>query len=346
MRLGLFLFASALLAFLTLFTPNPSSADDAVLVELFTSQGCSSCPPADQLLSQLGHEPGDVEIIPLAFHVDYWNYIGWKDEFSSPKWSKRQKAYASTISNRTYTPQLVVQGALDCVGSNERCIRQAVERVHRSAALGTVEVERVREVGGSVLVQAVARLGETAPHAVATVAIYESGLSTQVRAGENRGRHLRNDFVVRALQKVGRMDAGDTERRAITARIPVRDEWKLENLGAVVFLQSPDSKRILAAARSEIEDEMAELQPLPKARLSSASGSTTRAPLANLPQLSPPSASVFDLAVLAPPRERTTESLDFLSLRQGDRPWFLFTPDGTRRGRPSRGSLVRVPSSR
>ncbi len=228
-------------------------AKDAVLVELFTSQGCSSCPPADHFLSQLGNENGDVEIVPLSFPVDYWNYIGWKDAFSSSKWSKRQKEYASRISSRTYTPQLVVQGSLDCVGSNERCIRAAVDRVGAQPTLGTIEMGRVREVGGSVLVEAVARLEAQAPDVVATVVLYESGLSTDVRRGENKGRQLRNDFVVRALQEVGTIRGGDREGRSVTARIPMRNEWRAENMGAVVFLQDPSSRRIIAAARATLE---------------------------------------------------------------------------------------------
>lgn len=205
------------------------------------------------MLSELGREQGSVEIILLSFHVDYWNYIGWKDAFSSSQWSKRQRRYAAALpSNRTYTPQLVVQGEIDCVGSNERCVRNAVERVHSRPSAGVVTIDQARAVGGSVVIDAGAALNAGQPGAVAIVVIFESGLSTDVRRGENKGRQLRNDFVVRALKEVGTIQAGDTTARRVTTRIPIGDEWQSENLGAVVFLQDPSSRRVLVAARAPI----------------------------------------------------------------------------------------------
>ena len=259
MRLAVvFAFVCALTA-----SPNPVLADEGIMVELFTSQGCSSCPPADRLLSELGSEDDEVDIIPLSFHVDYWNSIGWKDAFSSPKWSKRQRAYASVISDRTYTPQLVVQGEIDCVGSHESCIRGALDRVRTRPAAGSVRIDEAREIAGSVFVDAVAELREGQPRAVATVVVYESGLSTDVRRGENRGRELRNDFVVRALTEVETIRPGDTEAVRVTTRIPLQQEWRTDNLGVVVFLQEPRSRRILVAARSPLEAKSAELKMLP-----------------------------------------------------------------------------------
>src|SRR5512134_2402114 len=87
------------------------------VVELFTSQGCSSCPPADRLLAELGEDPA---VLPLAFHVDYWDHLGWRDPFSSPRWSERQGRYARTLGRGLYTPQLVVAGDQDVLGSNQR----------------------------------------------------------------------------------------------------------------------------------------------------------------------------------------------------------------------------------
>jgi len=101
--------------------PGATSASGPVVVELFTSQGCSSCPPADRLLSKLSRDPRLAgRVIPLAFHVDYWDYIGWRDPFASPRWSQRQKDYARVFrSNRIYTPQLVVSGSTEGVGSQD-----------------------------------------------------------------------------------------------------------------------------------------------------------------------------------------------------------------------------------
>lgn len=110
-------------------TPKASSSQGSpIIVELFTSQGCSSCPPADRFLTELAARE-EFEIIPLSFHVDYWNYIGWTDPFSSPAWSDRQRHYARSFGgNRVYTPQMVVNGRWEGVGSNRREIARLLER--------------------------------------------------------------------------------------------------------------------------------------------------------------------------------------------------------------------------
>ncbi len=108
----------------------PPAAGSVAVVELFTSQGCSSCPPADRLLSAIAAEPAFAgKVVPLAYHVDYWNYIGWQDPFSSADWSTRQKQYAQAYdTNRIYTPQLVVNGTDEMTGSEERKVRSAIAR--------------------------------------------------------------------------------------------------------------------------------------------------------------------------------------------------------------------------
>ena len=125
--------------------PAAAPANGPVVLELFTSQGCSSCPPADRLLSKLGSDPKLAgRVIPLAFHVDYWDYIGWHDPFDAPRWSQRQQAYARAFhSNRIYTPQLVVDGHSECVGSEEsevlRRVRDALAAPLRSTTRVQVE---------------------------------------------------------------------------------------------------------------------------------------------------------------------------------------------------------------
>ena len=245
------LLASATLVTLGLFS-STAFATDAVLIELFTSQGCSSCPPADALLSNLGEE-GEREIIPLSYHVDYWNSLGWKDGFSSPEWSKRQRGYAALSSDRTYTPQLVVQGSVDCLGSDERCIRAAIEQAREQRTAGTVRVLEAREADGSLVVEAMVMLREGHRGAGATVVVYESGLSTEVRRGENRGRTLRNDFVVRALRETGTVGDCTTSPARVTARIPIQNDWQKDKLGVVVFLQERESRRVLAVDRVSVD---------------------------------------------------------------------------------------------
>lgn len=347
-----------------LFGSGTAHASDAVLIELFTSQGCSSCPPADQLLSAIGDGEGSADIIPLSFHVDYWNSIGWIDEFSSSRWSSRQRRYAASMqSNRDYTPQLVVQGELDCVGSNERCIRSAVERARSQGSGGTVTIARATERGGVAFVDANAALRAGRPGVVATVVVFESGLSTKVTRGENRGRTLRNDFVVRALREVGTIAAGDTSTRRVTTRIPVEDEWKRENLGVVLFLQEPKTRRVLAAVRAPLALESAELKPLPEAERVSQkqvalggycpvalveagrlvkgfpslqyryqgaiyqmTNPAAAAKFASQPARYVPPFATFDPVRYSENREKTTGSLNVFTLHQG-RPWFFLNTD-------------------
>lgn len=340
-------------------------ADDAVLVELFTSQGCSSCPPADQMISNLGREKGEVEIVPLSFHVDYWNYIGWRDVFSSPKWSERQRQYTAALpGNRTYTPQLVVQGQLDCVGSNEQCIRQAVARTAALPAMATIDIQDAREVGGSVYVDANATLEPGQPGVVANVVVFENGFSTDVRRGENRGRALRNDFVVRRLEQVGTIASGDTQTRRVTTKIPIRDGWREENLGVVVFLQDPATRKVLGVARARLSTKKtAALRPLPEServprdevalgghcpvaivesgRLVKGSSNlqyryqgavyqvmnnAAGAKFASQPARYVPPFSTFDPVVFSETQQRTTGSLNVFTLHQG-KPWFFLNTD-------------------
>ena len=124
----------------------PAPETGPIVIELFTSQGCSSCPPADRLLSRLASDPKLAgRVIPLAFHVDYWNYIGWQDPFSSPRWSERQRSYGRTFrSNRIYTPQLVVGGRTDCVGSQEGEVMKKIGEALASPALQGARLMDVR----------------------------------------------------------------------------------------------------------------------------------------------------------------------------------------------------------
>lgn len=205
-----------------------ATADQAprgpVVLELFTSQGCSSCPPADRYLASL--RPGEVvagrPVIPLAFHVDYWNDLGWADPFSSEAWSDRQAAYR----HRVYTPQIVVAGQGHAVGSK----RKDVERLI-AAAPPTADLPATLTRGdGALTITATAPAG-----ARAFAAIVEDGRVTAVTAGENHGAELRDDHVVRALVPV--------DGRAEVALDPA---WGAVRV--VVFAQEPGGAIVAARA--------------------------------------------------------------------------------------------------
>lgn len=181
-----------LIPFLVLVGCSTAAADrkptGPVVLELFTSQGCSSCPPADRYLASL--EPGDVvagrPVIPLAFHVDYWNGLGWTDPFSAEAWSERQQAYG----NRVYTPQIVVGGGGHAVGSKKKDVERLIGKAPATRDLPATVTRKTK----ALVITA------TAPEGTRVLAaIVEDGRVTEVTDGENDGRELRDDHVVRAL---------------------------------------------------------------------------------------------------------------------------------------------------
>jgi hypothetical protein len=222
-----------------------------ILVELFTSQGCSSCPPADRLLARLAAEPGERTVIPLAFHVDYWNHLGWQDPFSSPRWSERQRRYGVAFgAGRIYTPELVVAGRADCVGTDAAALRRLVAAAAAEPVTATVAVDPAARAGAvwPARIRAQRQRAAGAPAAEVLVAIYENGLETPVRRGENADRRLRNDRVVRHLARAGSLPAGGGE---VDTRLdlPIDAGWS-RRLGIVAFVQEPSTLRVLAAAEA------------------------------------------------------------------------------------------------
>ncbi len=167
-----------------------------VVVELFTSQGCSSCPPADALLGELAGQPG---VLALAYHVDYWDYIGWKDPFASAQYTERQQDYAAKLGLRyVYTPQIVVDGRIDVVGSRRRAVTRAIEE--SAGALPVVGVTLESANGGQVTLSA-----GKAPEGGATVWLvtFDDRHETNVARGEKSGRTLVDSNVVRELVPLG-----------------------------------------------------------------------------------------------------------------------------------------------
>lgn len=233
-------------------TSASEASKTPVIVELFTSEGCSSCPPADALLARLSSAQGvpGAEIIALEEHVDYWNDLGWADPFSSAQFSRRQEAYAETSGEGSvYTPQMVVDGQKSFVGSNRNRAQQAIAE----AARGKKSPVRLRLIivgSGIALAVSVPRLENSTPGDVAEVylAITEDGLTSAVQRGENAGLSLSHAAVVRSFKKIGLASASAETPFTDASDLKIEPGWKASRLHAVVFVQELRSRRVLGAA--------------------------------------------------------------------------------------------------
>jgi hypothetical protein len=229
------------------FSQMPGTPDSPVVLELFTSQGCSSCPPADALLSQLGSSKS---VIPLAYHVDYWNHLGWTDPFSSSQFSNRQTAYARAMNLRgEYTPQMVIQGQSDCVGSDSRCIARAIDGVRSLLAPARVSVRARLELGSPRVLQIDVggqfKQAQPSRPFLVMLAIFENGLTTQIERGENGGRLISYDYTVRKLLPVAYLDGASVQK---DLSVEVDPSWSVDHLGVAAFIQDPVSLGIHGAA--------------------------------------------------------------------------------------------------
>ncbi|MGB7436129.1 MAG: DUF1223 domain-containing protein [Candidatus Acidiferrum sp.] len=238
--------------------PQPNGKGRPVIVELFTSEGCSSCPPADALLLRLENSqpiPG-ANVIAIEEHVDYWNHQGWTDPYSSSDWTLRQVAYVEKFKGKEpYTPQTVVDGETQVVGGQESQIQQVIQR---EASQPQTEVMVTAEDPGSHAEQQfrvrVSKLASNSDGDPAEVwlAVTESGLGNSVTAGENAGQELRHASVLRSLHKIGvAKTTGDSAFEG-TPRVKFKPDWKKQNLRVVVFVQGKKSMRILGAASVKV----------------------------------------------------------------------------------------------
>ena len=218
-----------------------SGATTVPLLELYTSEGCSSCPPADKWLS--GLKPDNKKVIPLAFHVDYWNYIGWQDKFSKPEYSDRQRKTASFAgTGYVYTPQFVLSGR-DLRGADEPHLNQAIATSQNLAARANLRLNATSLANGEVTLQATATVANPADNKNADVfvAIYENKLASQVNAGENSGRELKHDYVVREFFGAYQLN----NKNEFSQNFSLSKEWKGRPAGAVIFVQDNRNGDIL-----------------------------------------------------------------------------------------------------
>lgn len=223
-----------------------SGASTVPLLELYTSEGCSSCPPADKWLSSL--KPNPKQFIPLAFHVDYWDYIGWKDRFSKAEYSERQrKTAAFTSASYVYTPQFVMNGR-DFKGSDASRLNDTIEANQKLASRANLSLDMLTSAKDEITLKVDAQLMRTSDikNSDIFVAIYENKLVSRVSAGENNGSELKHDYVVRELFGAYQMDNQNQFSKNFSLNAAFKNrEYQFENMGAVVFVQNSQTGEIL-----------------------------------------------------------------------------------------------------
>lgn len=218
------------------------------LLELYTSEGCDSCPPADRWLSGLpGRGFNPERVVALAFHVDYWNYIGWVDPFAQKRYSERQRQAAARNQSRfVYTPQFMVNGKDYRRGTFRDDFGEKVASVNREKPRADLRLtldlskDALAVSGSAVIADATERA-----QAQTWLALYENNLASNVTAGENRGKHLAHDFVVRDI--IGPLAVDAQGRVALDHRFKLDPRWKQKDLGVAAFVQNARSGDVLQA---------------------------------------------------------------------------------------------------
>lgn len=212
-----------------------------VLAELFTSEGCNSCPPADELLQHLLEEQplAGLYVVPLSEHVTYWDHQGWKDPFGGQQFTTRQQQYGLRFNlDSIYTPQLVIDGAREFVGSDQRSIERGLRDSAKKA-----KPELTVNVSGSGATRSISASGPglaVEADAELWLAVTEDRLSVDVKRGENANKTMKHSGVVRVL-----MNAGDAPR-AKPIDVTLQPDWRRENLRVVAFVQSRKDRRVLS----------------------------------------------------------------------------------------------------
>ncbi|CAL5072149.1 unnamed protein product [Urochloa decumbens] len=244
-------------------------APGPVLVELFASQGCGASPEADAVAARLAQDSAAQEggaaggcsppVVVLAFHVDYWDHSGWKDPFASSAWTVRQKAYVEALRLDTlFTPQVVVQGRAHCVGTDQDALAKAVRDAPRYPVPAMkVTFQRPNPTTLQASFTGTLRSRVEGSGASVVAALYESGLVTDCGRGENKGKSLLNDHVVRRMEKVAAVREGASAKKAVsgTVQFPLWDGFRAAKCGVVLFVQNA-ALQVLGVQHFDLPDNV------------------------------------------------------------------------------------------
>lgn len=221
--------------------PVKPAPQPVVVLELFTSQGCSSCPPADKALQDLTQKAAQSgqAVYGLSFHVDYWNRMGWQDPFSNKQYTDRQRQYDRRLKTQTYTPQLIVNGSQDIIGGQRGRIEQAIQTIQKQPASAFIGVDgHVSQANQQVNIKY--ELSTPGPFRV-NVALVQKEARTLVSNGENGGRTLINTHVVRQFRTI------ENSGTSGSVSLPIPDDLKAEQTAVMVYVQRSDTGQIVGA---------------------------------------------------------------------------------------------------
>ncbi|AKD53958.1 DUF1223 domain-containing protein [Spirosoma radiotolerans] len=222
-------------------SPIKPAPQPVVVLELFTSQGCSSCPPADRALQEITRQAASTGqmVYSLSFHVDYWNRLGWQDPFSNKLFTDRQRQYDRALNSQTYTPQLVINGKQDVIGGQKAKIEQAIQSIQKQPASEFIGVEgSVAREAGQVTIKY--ELSAAGPYRV-NVALVQKEAHTAVKNGENGGRTLTNTNVVRQFKTI---DQASTSGRL---SLPLPTGLSADQTAVLVYVQRTDNGQVVGA---------------------------------------------------------------------------------------------------
>ena len=235
---------------LALGTLAAEAGERPIVVELFTSEGCSSCPPADALLAELAARP---EVLALSFHVDYWDRLGWKDPFSSSVYTARQQEYSNRLHGEgVYTPQLVVDGRFGFVGSDGHQASSAIQKATRDSKI-PISISNASRNGSHVTAHIeVPGIDQSFKGGRGTlfVAVADNRAESQVARGENAGRSLAHVGVTRVLKQVGTIDLGAATATDVT--LAIQPGAGVNGARLVVFIQDVPTGRVVAVAAQKL----------------------------------------------------------------------------------------------
>jgi hypothetical protein len=219
-----------------------SGAQRVPLLELYTSEGCDSCPPADRWVSALPARGLDAtRVVTLAYHVDYWNYLGWRDPFANARYTERQRHANARIGNRTiYTPQLMLDGKDYRRAGVRDDFAERIAQLNREKPGADIALS-MSTLAGAAETSARITLHRKDAGAAVFLALVENNLANQVSAGENKGKRLQHDFVVRELAGPFAVDA----RSAVSHKFSVAPSWKTRDLSVAAFVQTAASGEVL-----------------------------------------------------------------------------------------------------